>query len=1308
MTSGLKKIFIAFGLLASLLVMLLFGALESLKTGPVQQFVIKKLNDSIPGEIQIEKFRVALFKGEIELEFVILQDADGEEILRAERLFIDLAWTALLKGSLTIMTAAIEGPKVTLEIDGQGNFNLIQAFIAPESDDVDKEPEEEKGRETDRLLPFNIVVKKLSLTKGSGRYKMAAADFWVAFSDIDLQAGLDLEKISGNLSLQAGKGSLAVSNIQTELESLGFNVKLQEGHADLKLETGMAAGFLGFQGQGELKEAFPMGFLSSCRNLDALSYKGNMQLRGVVLESFIPAEEGMSGTLKVDLSADGKGAAPKSISARTKLAISVEQFSRKKAVSSVDLDLKMEASLDQGLAEVEILEVSSKGLHLTAGGQYYVSSGELLASLALVAPDLAEALPPLGLKDSGGQVDLKVDVAGTVSQPVLSLALQGEGLRYQQISVGKVQVRASMDESGTLSLSQFSLENQGSVFQGTGSTHLFGKSSSLDSSLPVTFAGTFKNGEIKDFLSHEAAAGTFSGELSLAGEINDLEGALSLRGKGLQIKNARIGDISLSSRLSQGRLHFDKMAVRNRRSLLNASGNCLLFRNKSLTFINNPVFQVELKADKFYLEDFVEDYKGKLSLSAHLNGNMKQPRGWVRMKGEDLDLGLQKMAGLELSAELDGKGISIDPFRIIITSEESIEGTGRISQGKEYAVKLVSSGIRLKNIDKVREGKIAEGKVVFEMSGAGTFEDPQLKGDIVVSNLEAYGKPLDDFNLHLDLREQAVRISGNLNFDLLGAYHLKKKDFSASLQFDETALAPYFTLADQADLHGTLTGKVEAFGNIEAIDKIHGSAMLSKLDLFFKDRKLAQGRDSLVVFEKGELSIPSLTLAILDAGKLAVKGKGRYQGPVDFELDGIIPLEILNLFVEDCTDARGDLLIAADVSGDLPRPAFSGDVVFKDAGMTVPELMQNLHDLNGRIRLHPREIVLEGIRGSLDTGRFNLDGTIELEAFKPVKTLITFNAGALPVRVPEMLDILVNMDVKIEGTEKKSLAQGKLTILEGLYYKDVNLSLLQFLPEKKREVAKPPKDLPSPFLKNMGIDITIKGREPFLIENNLAELEVSTDLHVSGTITRPVMGGRAKVESGTIRYQKKDFDVEKGVIDFVDPYKIDPTLDIKSKVPVRNWMIFLEVSGTPDQLRFVVSSDPAEEDQDIISLLMIGKTTRELIEGEGGASKSTEQMLAEMIASTFGEDIKKRSGLDLLEVETQEGGDEDAVNRIKVTMGKKISKRMTMKYSVESRNGEVIHRTSSEYKLLENIFLSGFQDTKGSFGGELMYRLEFR
>jgi translocation and assembly module TamB len=417
---------------------------------------------------------------------------------------------------------------------------------------------------------------------------------------------------------------------------------------------------------------------------------------------------------------------------------------------------------------------------------------------------------------------------------------------------------------------------------------------------------------------------------------------------------------------------------------------------------------------------------------------------------------------------------------------------------------------------------------------------------------------------------------------------------------------------------------------------------------------------------------------------------------------------LAGLFVESLADGTGDLLVSARIGGTHPQPDIQAEIALNRVGFTVPLLLQKLHNLHGRIQVNPHAITIDRIEGQLDTGRFDLVGKIDLEAFQPSKVLMNLDAHALPLQVPDTLDVVLNTKLRIHGTRKKSMIQGEAVILEGTYYKDVNLSLLEAVGQKKREETPLPREIIQPFLKNMSLDISIKRRNPFLVDNNLARLEISPDLRLTGKLNNPIVSGRAEIDSGTIFYRKKRFVVNKGVVDFLNPYKIEPALDIESEVRIRAWTVFLEISGTPDRLTFRLTSDPPEEEGDILSLLLFGRTTHELIEGEGGTSRSTAQMVAELVSMTFGEDIKKATGLDILEIETQEPGDEEASDRLKVTIGKELSKRITVKYAVESKAAEMVQSAIAEYKLLENILLSGFQDSKGIFGGELQFRLEFR
>ena len=63
---------------------------------------------------------------------------------------------------------------------------------------------------------------------------------------------------------------------------------------------------------------------------------------------------------------------------------------------------------------------------------------------------------------------------------------------------------------------------------------------------------------------------------------------------------------------------------------------------------------------------------------------------------------------------------------------------------------------------------------------------------------------------------------------------------------------------------------------------------------------------------------------------------------------------------------------------------------------------------------------------------------------------------------------------------------------------------------------------------------------------------------------------------------------------------------------------------------------------------------------------------------------------------------------MKVTLGKDLSRRITIKYAAASGIDGLVQQVIAEYKLLENLLVNGYQGSKGTFGGELRYRIEFR
>jgi translocation and assembly module TamB len=98
-----------------------------------------------------------------------------------------------------------------------------------------------------------------------------------------------------------------------------------------------------------------------------------------------------------------------------------------------------------------------------------------------------------------------------------------------------------------------------------------------------------------------------------------------------------------------------------------------------------------------------------------------------------------------------------------------------------------------------------------------------------------------------------------------------------------------------------------------------------------------------------------------------------------------------------------------------------------------------------------------------------------------------------------------------------------------------------------------------------------------------------------------------------------------------------------------------------------------------------------------------------VISRNLGQNIKDTTGIDQFEVKyTNNSTQENTQSDVKVSFGKYLSERMTVKYGVENKEGKTIQKAESVYKFFEELSLSLSQDTENTYGAELIYRLEFR
>ena len=130
---------------------------------------------------------------------------------------------------------------------------------------------------------------------------------------------------------------------------------------------------------------------------------------------------------------------------------------------------------------------------------------------------------------------------------------------------------------------------------------------------------------------------------------------------------------------------------------------------------------------------------------------------------------------------------------------------------------------------------------------------------------------------------------------------------------------------------------------------------------------------------------------------------------------------------------------------------------------------------------------------------------------------------------------------------KKSALTGGIDIFEGTYYKDLDLSLMSLAIDSTKK-SRPKTREPGPeYLKTIDLNIYVTRREAISVDNNLATMSISPNLTVRGSAYAPALDGRAVVDEGSIIFQKAEFEITEGAIDFINPYKIEPEITLTSE-----------------------------------------------------------------------------------------------------------------------------------------------------------------
>ena len=220
----------------------------------------------------------------------------------------------------------------------------------------------------------------------------------------------------------------------------------------------------------------------------------------------------------------------------------------------------------------------------------------------------------------------------------------------------------------------------------------------------------------------------------------------------------------------------------------------------------------------------------------------------------------------------------------------------------------------------------------------------------------------------------------------------------------------------------------------------------------------------------------------------------------------------------------------------------------------------------------------------------------------------------------------------------------------------------------------------SAFLRNLSFDVEGQTTPGARIQWTGAHVEIEGNVRLRGTWDRPILLGNIHLLGGQMAFRGNKFDLTRGDINFANPFRLDPVLNVEATSTISQYQVTIDFSGPASRLSLNYRSDPPLPDSDIIALLALGSPGKER-DSVGVRRRSQNYgataLLSEAISSGLGGRIEHLFGISQFRVDPFVAGTATESNAAaRVTIQQQVARDLTITYSTNAA-------TTNQYQLIQ-------------------------
>jgi translocation and assembly module TamB len=632
------------------------------------------------------------------------------------------------------------------------------------------------------------------------------------------------------------------------------------------------------------------------------------------------------------------------------------------------------------------------------------------------------------------------------------------------------------------------------------------------------------------------------------------------------------------------------------------------------------------------------------------------------------------------------------------------------SQG--FRVELSGDNFDLAKIRRLQSQRIPIGGLVkFHITGSGTRETPNLRGDLSITHLVLSGEPAGDVsataethgaNLALTARSSSqsavFALDGNVflrdDFPASGTLKFAHLDIDSLLKvFVQGRITGHSQIAGSAELRGPLRRPhdLNAQGEVDQFSaEVEKVKLASEGPIKFRLHEETFTVDRLHLVGEGTDIVATGTASLAKAGEL------------NFRVDGKVNLALLRTFNRDIR-ADGLMQIDMAVTGTPASPDIEGQVRMENGSISYVDMPNGLSNINGTLVFNQNRLRVQSLTAYSGGGILDVGGFISFS--RGLYFDLTLTSKDIRLRYPPGVSAAARADLRLAGSPTNSLLSGDITVSKFGLTPQFDIGAILGRNARQPGVGA---TAPNSVLNNLHLDIHIVTTPELEVQTSLARLSGDADLHLRGTAGRPVVLGRIEIAQGYLSLNGTKYHVERGEITFSNPTGIVPVANLEATTRVREYDISLGFHGPleSNKLTMTYRSDPPLPESDIIALLALGRTREDAAIFQPNPTvpspNASSAILGAALESAQNTRMQKLFGISRIKIDPQAFGPEGNPSS-RVTIEQPVSDKVTLTFiSNVSQSAQQIIQV--EYRFNRRLSVLGTRDQNGVLSFDVIYR----